>query len=101
MYEVELNDDYQPKNIYSPYCSFCFCKNEPNMMGVTSLKQKIWFCSITCQMIYNSDNKLCDYTHDTTIELNRLRRKFYQPILINERKRKLGLSQFRNYAPPF
>ena len=52
-------------------------------------------------MIYNSDNKLCDYTHDTTIELNRLRRKFYQPILINERKRKLGLSQFRNYAPPF
>ena len=79
--EITNNDESIQKpfaKLYNQsYCNYCFDAHTNNMVGCLSLKAGLWFCGPTCQTMYSYDNKLVYYTPELTVELQRLRKKFY------------------------
>jgi hypothetical protein len=73
-------------------CSYCYEQHVGNQVGTVSLKHNLWFCGPSCQCMYNYDNKLVQYTPELIRELESMRKKFYNPDVLKQRKRKLGFT---------
>jgi len=67
------------------YCNYCYNVHVSNEVGVISAKQGMWFCGPTCQTMYSYDNNLVQYTPELKAELERLRKKFYDPKQLSRR----------------
>jgi len=87
----EVNQHTSVAKLYNQAtCGYCFCDHTSNMVGTVSVKADKWFCGPACQTMYLYDNKLVRYTPDLTMELERMRKRYYSSDKLEKKRQQFN-----------
>ena len=88
-YNEELNYSDKKHDVFHSYCAYCYDLHVKDKVGLLSLQNDAWFCSGACQSMYSHDNKLVNYPPEVVIVLEKMRKEFYNPRKLTERRFKV------------